>query len=131
MPAMSWLDRRSPSLTLTQATGEAFGQTVTLECLNNKIDEDTRLRRDQRTARVVDRDRPTVSVPLGYEAHERPAFQMRQCVAHRDQCHTKAKQRCPAGRFGIIEDDRLRQLHGNFSARDITHYSFAYPTRPR
>jgi hypothetical protein len=64
-------------LGLTQAPGKAFGQALTLECLNDKIDEGARLRRQQRAARVVDGDRPTVAIPLGYEAHERTAFQMR------------------------------------------------------
>src|SRR5438477_6554139 len=117
------------SLGLADTAGKSFGKTLTPECLDDEVDENARFGRHQRTARVIDGDRPTVSVPLGYEAHERTAFQMRQCVAHRDQGHTKAKQGCPTGRFGIVEDDRLRQLHGDLSARDITHYSFANPTR--
>ena len=41
---------------LAQAAGEAFGQTVALERLNDKIDEDAGLRRQQRAARVIDGD---------------------------------------------------------------------------
>ena len=66
-----------PRAILAQAAGEAFGQTVALERLNDKIDEDAGLRRQQRSARVIDGDRPTVAVPLGNETHERTALQIR------------------------------------------------------
>lgn len=51
-------------------------------------------------------------------------------MAYGVQGRAETEQRRAAGRFRVVEDDRLLERHQNRSVFDIAHDPFAHPARP-
>src|SRR5436190_10439174 len=106
---------------LAQTSREALRQAITAKAIDDKIDENAGLGREQCSGGVVDRDRPAIGVPLWHQSYECALFEMRQSVRHGDERHAEPEQGCAAHRFRVVEYDRLLQRRSDFRTSGVSH----------